>query len=53
MKCIFVKEDNKMCEANCISNSQYCFSHDPSMAEAKQQADKKGGEAPKKIMLKL
>ena len=48
MQCNFIKENNEQCQANAISDSKFCFSHDPNMEEAKRIATTRGGMAPKK-----
>lgn len=51
MKCIFIKQDNIQCRANALSNSKYCFSHDPDKKAEKAMAVKKGGLASKRVLL--
>jgi hypothetical protein len=41
--CSFIKKDKQKCRANPIAGSEFCFSHDPGMAERKRLAVKKGG----------
>ena len=48
MQCIFIKTDGRQCQANSINDSEFCFSHDPDMEEAKRLATTKGGKSPKK-----
>ena len=48
MRCIFIKADSEQCGANAINDSEFCFSHDPDMEEAKRLATTKGGKSPKK-----
>ena len=48
MQCISIKKEGEQCEANAITDSDFCFSHDPSMEEAKKIATAKGGKSPKK-----
>jgi len=50
-QCKFTKEDSLQCQANSITNSDYCFSHNPDYAVAKREAVIKGGLAPKRILL--
>ncbi len=45
MKCVFIKNNNTKCNANALTISQHCFSHDPNKKEAKLLAVKKGGSA--------
>jgi hypothetical protein len=46
MKCIYVKDDGEKCNANAISDSEYCYFHDPDIPkEEKQLAQTRGGEA--------
>lgn len=47
MKCQFEK-NSKKCNANAMTDSKYCFSHNPEASEAKLQAITKGGFAKKK-----
>lgn len=48
MQCTFIKENNEQCQANAITDSDFCFSHDPNMEEAKIIATTKGGQSPKR-----
>ncbi len=53
-KCLYVNTETQgSCNAFALTDSDYCFSHDPNNKEAKQQAVEKGGRAPKKIVLNL
>ncbi len=52
MKCKFIKNNGNQCEANTISNSQFCFWHDPDIdPEERRKARVDGGKA-NKIILK-
>jgi len=43
-QCSFVKKSNNgRCMANTINNSEYCFFHDPTMAQRRAEARKTGG----------
>lgn len=48
MQCKFIKPNRERCKANAIENSDFCFSHNPEMREAKRKAVIKGGKSPKK-----
>ena len=52
MKCKFIKDDETLCNANAMSDSSYCFLHNPDISEEeKQNAQAKGGKGNKiKIM---
>lgn len=43
MQCVYIKEDGQQCEANAVSNSDFCFSHSPVHQEEKALAVQKGG----------
>ncbi len=47
MKCIYQKLDGNQCNANAMSNAQFCFTHNPETQELKKQAVLKGGLATK------
>lgn len=47
MKCQFTKPDGTQCKANAMSQSSYCFSHNPDTQAEKELAVLKGGLAPK------
>jgi hypothetical protein len=47
MKCHFIKE-GKQCNANAMSDCEYCFSHNPDASTEKRLAVTKGGLAKKK-----
>ena len=43
-QCSYVKKsNNERCMANTVNNSEYCFFHDPAMAQRRAQARKTGG----------
>lgn len=44
MQCKFVKTDGNLCEANAVTDSDFCFSHDPKYQQAKLVAVTLGGE---------
>lgn len=51
MKCIFEKTNGNNCEANAMTESQYCFHHNPAIStEVKKLAQAKGGQANKIIV---
>jgi hypothetical protein len=46
MKCVYVKEGGLDCNANSMTDSDYCYLHNPEIPEeSKKQAQAKGGEA--------
>jgi hypothetical protein len=47
MKCQYLKPDNSNCLANAITDSDFCFSHNPDTKADKEFAVWKGGKAPK------
>jgi hypothetical protein len=51
MKCNFIKSDGSQCNANPLSDSEFCFFHDPHSVEKKKEAQISGGKA-NKIVLK-
>jgi hypothetical protein len=51
MKCSFIKPDGSQCNANPISDSEFCFFHDPNSEKKKKEAQINGGKA-NKIILK-
>lgn len=51
MKCIFIKNGGIQCKANAQSGSGFCFTHDPLKEEERALAVRKGGLAPKKMLL--
>ena len=42
--CEFVKSDGEPCQAKCMTNSDYCYWHNPDMAASRGEARKKGGQ---------
>lgn len=48
MKCKHIKGEDKQCNANAMTSSSFCFSHNPDTKEAKIQAVSKGGRASKR-----
>jgi hypothetical protein len=42
-KCLFSKPDGTTCQATALSTSTFCFFHAPEKAEARAEAQKKGG----------
>lgn len=53
-KCLYINpETQEHCNAFTLTNSDYCFSHDPDNKDEKQKAVEKGGKAPKKMILNL
>jgi hypothetical protein len=46
MKCKFVKPDGTQCNANAMTNSDYCYFHNPDISdEEKREATARGGQA--------
>ena len=50
-KCKFRKSAGRQCQANPMSDSQYCFFHDPSMAVKRTEARRSGGKKNKAAVL--
>lgn len=46
--CKFIKTGGEKCEAWAMTDSDFCFTHNPEMEEAKKEAVIKGGQSPKK-----
>lgn len=46
-QCAFIR-DGKLCRGFHQSNSEFCFTHDPLKAQARADAVRKGGLAPKR-----
>jgi hypothetical protein len=44
MQCKFIKPNKEQCKANSLTNSQFCFRHDPKHATEAHRASQKGGE---------
>lgn len=51
MKCTYIKEDKGPCNANSMTGSEYCFTHNPTTRKQHSLAVKKGGLTPKKLYL--
>lgn len=47
MKCKYIGSNEEKCNANAMRGRDFCFSHELSMVEERQQAVKRGGYAPK------
>ena len=46
MKCEFIKPDGKQCNANAMSEADYCYTHNPDISdEEKREAKQRGGRA--------
>ena len=46
MKCVYIKSDGEKCQANAMSDGEYCYLHNPDISqEDKRLAQVKGGEA--------
>ena len=43
MQCKFTKKDKNQCKAHAISNSDFCFRHDPKSVKKALKASKSGG----------
>jgi len=50
MKCSFIKPNGSQCNANPISDSEFCFFHDPNSKERQKEAQISGGKANKVIL---
>src|ERR1035437_7368814 len=48
-RCQFIKADKEQCQANAMTDSQFCFSHNPEVADERRDAVKRGGEPPRKV----
>ncbi len=48
MRCIHKTKENLQCKAYSISGREFCFTHDPQMADRRKIAVQKGGLSPKK-----
>jgi hypothetical protein len=42
-KCIAIARSGKSCQSAVVAGSQYCYVHDPALAEARREAARKGG----------
>ncbi len=47
-KCKFIKSNGKRCGAWAMTDSDFCFTHDPNKKEERALAISKGGKSPKK-----
>ena len=47
-RCKFKKINGARCNAWAMTDSEFCFTHNPEMKKAKQEAVIKGGKSPKK-----
>lgn len=45
MKCTKILETGEQCQANSMTNSEFCFSHNPETREQVIEAGRKGGQA--------
>ncbi|MEK7458333.1 MAG: hypothetical protein AAB612_02505 [Patescibacteria group bacterium] len=45
MQCQSTKSNGKPCKAQAVNESEFCFSHDPALREAKLEAVTNGGKA--------
>lgn len=54
-KCIYLKDNEKQCDAYAQKDSEYCFSHDPEKVEARIERAAKGGgmDSYRKLNLKI
>ncbi len=43
MQCEFIKQNKEKCKAHAITNSRFCFRHDPKSARRALKASKSGG----------
>ncbi len=44
ISCKFVKSNKEPCQARCMTNSDYCYWHNPDVAVKRAEARKKGGQ---------
>jgi len=45
MRCSFTKPDEKQCNANAMSEADYCYTHNPDISdEEKREAKQRGGQ---------
>jgi hypothetical protein len=44
MICKQVKDNGEQCQANAMTDSEYCFTHNPETTEQVKEAGKKGGQ---------
>jgi hypothetical protein len=46
MQCKFIKNDGEQCNANAMSNNEFCYLHNPDIPEEeKRKAQTRGGQA--------
>jgi len=46
MRCKFIKADGELCNANAMSESNFCYTHNPEISdEEKREAKQRGGQA--------
>jgi len=46
MRCNFIKPDGTQCNANAMSGSNFCYTHNPEISdEEKREAKQRGGQA--------
>ena len=46
MRCSFIKPDGTQCNANAMSKSNFCYTHNPEISdEEKREAKQRGGQA--------
>ena len=44
MRCIYIKDNGEQCKANAMSDSNYCYLHNPDISEEeKREAQTRGG----------
>lgn len=48
MRCSYIKTDDKRCSANAMTDSEFCFTHNPAVIEEKRAAVIRGGKMSKK-----
>jgi hypothetical protein len=44
-RCIFVKENGETCGALRMKNSEFCYFHNPEVAEERQETKRNGGKS--------
>jgi len=52
MKCSFIKQDGEQCKANAMSESEYCYLHNPEISEEVKRINQIRGGKNRAVMLK-
>jgi len=50
-KCTFRKSTGRQCQANAMSDSQFCFFHDPNVSVKRKEAQRSGGKKNRAVVL--